>query len=251
MVRWGWIPAWLATFTVGIAGHGEAMAGPPDFNAESGLSPVRLGTEQRRAVGRAGGVVASHDGRRGVPSFIWAVKERSSATIASPRMAALAHAARHADGYALSAAALETLRVVHTHDTGRGGIVVRLRQDVGGVEIFHSDLRVMMKRNRDLVAISGRLHPEAKAALVGAPFVLGPDDALAAAVDDLFALSVLNTDFAESRVDGRYTRFLLLRGTTADKAGLEFSRPARVKRVLFPLGGHLGRVMKQLDPQPA
>ncbi len=239
MRRWAILPAFLSAFTLGMTGSGQAMAGPPDFNAEMGLSPVTLSAAQQRAAGKAGGVVRSFDAQRGVPSFVWAVSKRSAATVASPRMAALAHAARYADSYGLTPGALKTLRVVHSHDTGRGGIVVRLRQEVNGIEVFHSDLRVMMKRNRDLVALSGRLHPEATAALASAPFTLAPDDALASAFEDLFSVPVLNTSFSESSMDGRYTRFALLPGSKADKAGLEFARPARVKPVFFPLGDHL------------
>jgi len=239
MKRWGILPAFLSAFTMGMAGSRQAVAGPPDFNAEQGLSSVALGPTQHRAVGKAGGVVRSFDAQRGVPSFVWAVSKRSSATIASPRMAALAHAARFADAYGLSTGALETLRVIHTHDTGRDGIVVRLRHEIGGIEVFHSDLRVMMKRNRDLVALSGRMHPQATLALATAPFTLALDDALASAFEDLFAVPVLNTSFIESRIDGRYTRFALLPGSKADKAGLELTRPARVKPVFFPLGEQL------------
>src|SRR5262249_4101812 len=85
--------------------------------------------------------VASRHQRRGVPTFLWAIRGGAAApALASavagvgPEAAARAHLAAHAPRYGLTPDALSTAFVARVLDVGRGGIVVVFRQRVGGVE---------------------------------------------------------------------------------------------------------------------
>src|SRR6185369_3667730 len=50
---------------------------------------------------------------------------------------------------------VDNLELGHVHDTGRGGIIVTFRQRIAGVEVFQGELKVLMARNLELVALSG------------------------------------------------------------------------------------------------
>lgn len=81
------------------------------------------------------------------PAFRWSAGEEAPPG-ASAEQAALFHAARLGAGAGV--------RVAHVHDTGRGGIVVRLRLERDGVEILHGDLKLLLDRSHRLLAVSGR-----------------------------------------------------------------------------------------------
>ena len=133
---------------------------------------------------------------------------------ADPRPAALSaaaaarwHLAHHAARYGLDDDALATVETDLVHDTGRGAIVVRLRQRAGGLEVWPAHLAVVMRRDHALVAITGGLHPTPASA--PAAFALTADDAVAAALRDLATDATTLTE------------------------------PARVRPVRYPLAGRL------------
>src|SRR5688572_3772013 len=97
----------------------------------------------------AGGFVASTDANRGVPTFFWATKGQAKpAHLASATPAQLAghYIRENAKAYGLTEAAINTTFVQRVHDTGRGGIIVVLRQRINGVEVLSSDLKVLLNR---------------------------------------------------------------------------------------------------------
>src|SRR5262249_31333400 len=114
--------------------------------------------------GAQGGFVASADDRRQTPTFFWAERGKPlPAAIAGAGFERIArhHVQEHASLYGLSPAALATAKTALVHDTGRGGVIVVLRQRLGGVPVLHSDMKVLMDRTGALVAIGGSLHPDA------------------------------------------------------------------------------------------
>ena len=123
--------------------------------------------------------VSGKDERRGVPTFLWAIHGAaaplSPTALASltPEQAARAHLAAHAPRYGLTVAALSTAVVTRVLDVGRGGVIVVLRQRVGGVDLFHADVKVLMDRSLALVAIGGNLHAGAVPAPKTRGFALG------------------------------------------------------------------------------
>ena len=64
--------------------------------------------------------------------------------------------------FKLDNSAIAAARVAAVHDVGRGAIITRFNQSVGGVDIFRAELNVTMKRDLTPVAVSGGLAPSSK-----------------------------------------------------------------------------------------
>ena len=184
-------------------------------------------------------VVASMDAQRSVPTLLWEARRVGAALPAHPptaEAAARAHLARHAARYGLSGDALSTAEVVQIHDTGRGGIIVVLRQRIGGIEVFRHDVKIMMDRNLDLSAIGGNLHPDAVPHPKNAAFALSDVEALASAFGDLYDVRATVSDFAPAASSrAPYRHFDLVAGAAAHAAHVSFLGDARVKQVFYPL----------------
>ena len=188
--------------------------------------------------------VASTDARAGAPTFVWAARNVGQGIGRVPGMtaelAARSHLERHAALYGLTREAMATARVQQIHDTGRGGIIVVLRQAPGGVELFRNDVKVLLDRNLDLVAIGGNLHPAAVPSPKGAVFSRTAPEAIASALSDLHGLAVASGDLVrEKDGEGGYRRYALDSASSLAKKGFAFGMPARAKRVYFPLGDRL------------
>ncbi|WP_438013583.1 M36 family metallopeptidase [Sorangium sp. So ce315] len=201
-----------------------------------------------------GAVVASIDPQRGVPTFVWATSPEHrppAGTRSSAEAAARWYVQRYARLYNLPQAALDTAVVRHVHDTGRGGIVVTLGQDVDGVPVFRSELKVLMKRDLALVALAGNLHASAVALPPGAgslrpgskrsrAFSRSPVQAVVRAVRDAHRVDIKTADLRElPRAKGGYRYFDLTDTARSRLGGLRFTQPARVRKVFFPLPDRL------------
>src|SRR6266498_3166555 len=81
----------------------------------------------------------------GTPSFVWMGGATTSAEVA-----------------ALSAD-VSGAYVSEIHDIGRGPIIVRYRQRIDGIDVFRNELNVVMRRDNQVIAVSGHLadHPAA------------------------------------------------------------------------------------------
>jgi hypothetical protein len=131
------------------------------------------------------------DERYGVPSFVWAVRDpdagRAASTTArvTPEQAARGHLTRLASWYRLDGEDVRLARLRDVHDTGEGGIIVTLDQEVDGIEVFRDQAKVLMDRDLGLIAVSGYLPGRAEA---GPParrrFDIGAQDAIARALAD-------------------------------------------------------------------
>lgn len=165
-----------------------------------------------------------------MPSLLWAGPSEAPPR-GSAEQAARVHLERHRAHYGVSRAALAGAQHVYTRDTGRGGIVVALRQQIGGVEIFDNDLKVLLDRSHRLVAISGSPHPGGPATLTTSPAAMSA--AVVAALRDLYGAEMpapqVSADGAPPRAG--FASFVL---GPDDASGLRFRRPARVKPVYFP-----------------
>ncbi|AGP37953.1 M36 family metallopeptidase [Sorangium cellulosum] len=203
-----------------------------------------------------GAVVASTDPQRGVPTFVWATSPEQrppAATHSTAESAARWYVQRYARLYHLPQAALDTAVVRHVHDTGRGGILVTLGQDVDGIPVFRSELKVLMKRDLTLVALGGNLHASAVALPPGAgslrpgskrsrAFAGAPAQAVVRAVRDAHRIDIKTADLRDlGEAKGGYGLFDLADTAHArQRAGsLRFAQPARVRKVLFPLPDRL------------
>jgi large repetitive protein len=213
----------------------------PNFNAyfEAHAAPsVTKSRAPAQAAPSSRAYVASIDPRRGTPSFFWAPRGAApSAVVASgsPDVAAKRALAGYAELLGVARDVIESARVREVHDLGRGGIIVRLAQEIGGVEVFHGQANVLLDRAHRLVAASSALHPSAVRSQkrISEVFALSPADAVARAFQDLYEASLPAALLVEAGAKDRYTLIDAI-GPAGD---LQFSRPARVKKVYFPIPG--------------
>jgi Zn-dependent metalloprotease len=109
-----------------------------------------------RALGKVGEV----DTRFGVPTFVWSSR---TAPLAAPslvkgnasELAARDHLNALAALYHLNRADIASAQVRYIKDTGRGGIVVAFHQSIDGIDVFRDEVKVLMDRNKNLIATSG------------------------------------------------------------------------------------------------
>ncbi len=190
----------------------------------------------------AEGRVSSAEPRLGVPSFYWAARTRREGSSLkdmglNAEEAARRHLYAHAHLYRQSPGRLAEATLHRLHDTGRGAVIVSFRKEVAGVRVFRDELRVVMDRKLELVALSGYLPPHHEAGLRGEPlaFHLGHGTAVAAALTDLTGMGFESTDLDwDGRVVEGYHHFHLRAGDER-KGGLRFSQPARARAVYFTL----------------
>jgi len=218
----------LLTVCVGHVAHADDR---PSFDRSFELPPARaVAVRPERAA-----QIASLDQRTGAPSFVWGRGEPVPTSAAgSPAQAARHHARAYRDLFGLTSRALSTVTVSSVHDTGRGGIVVELTQELDGIPVIASGAKVLMRRDLSLVAIGGGLRADATSETAKrAQFALPHAGAVARALSDLYGASVPSSVLvtAQAQDEHGYVRF-----GAAPGRGFRFSDPARARRVFFPLG---------------
>lgn len=215
----------LLLVSLGFAATDAQARELPNFDLATAAAPVRpLPVPDGVAVARAPG--------RGAPSLLWTPLAAPAPASLSLEAAARLHLGRHAASYGVSKDALAGARMLYTHDTGRGGMIVALRQTAAGVDLFHADVKLLLDRSRRLVAIAGTPHPAALASQAPA-FARAPEDAIAAALRDLYGeLGAATVVATEARAGWRH--YALAQG-----GRVRFYEPARVRPVYFPLGDSL------------
>ncbi|MCU0685061.1 MAG: M36 family metallopeptidase [Polyangiaceae bacterium] len=189
--------------------------------------------------------ISTVDPTRGVPSFLWAARGAPEAYAlgATSERAAEAYLARYASLYGASAADVASARVQAVHDTGRGGIVVTVRQHVGDVEIYQSDVKLLLRRDQSLLAIAGTPLPSASYASAlkkrGDGFRLGQEQALARAFGDMFRLSIGAEAFVDAgRAQDAYRYYDVSPGALGAHQAAMRAQP-RVKQVYYAMPDRL------------
>lgn len=113
------------------------------------------------------GRVASTEDRLGVPTFFWAARSQGARSLAAQGLTAEQAARRHLFSYGplyrAQGAKLAEARLAGLHDTGVGAIIATFSGTHGGLRIFRDELKVVMTRELELVALSGYLTPQRKA----------------------------------------------------------------------------------------
>ncbi len=115
----------------------------------------------------------------GAPRFLWAASDTPHAPAEfarDPAGAAAWYVGKLAPVYEIDAKHVPA--AARVHDTGRGGIVVTMEREVGGVPVFGEELKVLLRRDLSLVAVGGNLRPDAE--LVGRKALAADDAALLA-----------------------------------------------------------------------
>jgi hypothetical protein len=195
-------------------------------------------------VAAAAGAVATSVDARGVPQFLWATSRQPAFPGATAETAARFHLGRFAHAQGLTPAALSSTEVANVHDMGAGGVITRLRQRVGGIDVYHGDVKVLMKKNLELVAISGRLHPTVvtgatEASRAGTPseryFRRTPAEALVGALNHRYGARLSAGQVVDLGPGHAQEQRLQL----AAGAPIAIAQQARTKRVYFPEGDRL------------
>jgi MYXO-CTERM domain-containing protein len=182
------------------------------------------------------GVVASALDRDQVPSFFWAADRRVPAATGgeeTPELTARAHLRRLAPAQRASGAAVDAARMVRLDDLGEGGLIAHFRQRVDDLEVYPGDVKVLMRRGGELVAVSGRLRVAAPSSRAG--FLLPEEEAVAIALGHLFDRPIVRGDVRESAgTAGAFRRFQLL-----NQQDVTLTDGAHVKRLYFAEGDRL------------
>ncbi|HMJ54346.1 MAG TPA: M36 family metallopeptidase [Polyangiaceae bacterium] len=182
-------------------------------------------------------IVASVDAVRNVPRFMWGVRDEVSPTVlanAAPEVAARAHLARHAATYGLSTQVVGDALIHDVHPLQGGASIVSFRQSVGGIEVYGVRQAVAMTADRQLVAMSGSLHP---GKLGSNKFVLSEGQALALALSDRIGSGFDESSFEAVGTRNGYAEYAFAAASHA--AGAHFVDNATVKKAYMPNGGTL------------
>ena len=184
----------------------------------------------------------SMDTRYDVPTMLWAERSAANPTTfanAAVRPSAESAARRHlglvADFYRLQSADVAAASLRYLHDTGTGGIIAAFTQQIGDVEVFRDEVKVLMDRDLALVAVSGYL-PSASL-LTRAPsqeFALSPEAAIATAFSD-FSGRPANAGslIAAGAGEAGYRFFDLGAAAAGLPEGVQPGGPVRVRRTYF------------------
>ena len=218
----------------GTAGHAAARPAPAGPAAPA---TPRAGAAQVKARLAAAGATASDVAPDGTPRLIWATAPRPAPVGASPEAAARAHLAAFAPAFGVPRAAIDALRLQRVHTLHGGARVAIFRPQVAGLEVYRGDVKVLMRADGSLVAISGAPRRDAvtSARMRAGAFRLTAADALAIALADHTGAPVTAGDVVARPADRHGDLRLDLRAG----APLALPRTARARRVLLAQGPRL------------
>ncbi len=218
----------------------------PDYDAlGSGRRPDRKPEAVQPSQGEIRAGTRLHvEERLGVPTFLWS-GERGRLASAAKRTpltapeAARLHLRQYAHLYRLDPADVEAARAARVHDTGRGGRIVSFTQEVDGVVVFRDEMKMILDKNDDLVAISGYLtRPEPRSRV----FRLAAQEVLASALEDLTEFPFAPHDLHPMRGrrdDPRGEQRVLLAPRAASDSGFSAAEPLRARKVWFRMSDGL------------
>jgi large repetitive protein len=242
---------------------GQSGSSAPAADATSTTrAPLSARAQARRAAVDAGlaqarTTLANYDARSAeaakgsaalrAPAFEWArptgASSASLRTGAAPRTAVeaarayLGLASGTAAARAAGSVADETV-VTAVHDLGRGPVVVQLKRQVDGLDVFGERTSVALNRKLEVVARSGAAPAAAKRASSPPAFALDARAAIAAALADVSGAAVVPADLVAAEAKQGYDR-ADLSASAAASLGARLVAPARARKVLFPLAGQL------------
>jgi len=223
-----------------VLGSGKASAGPGHYDAYGAAAPV---ARRNRTPGPALirlGVVASWDHQRGVPAFLWASRRHQPRLRKGCRdasAAALRYLAAYAPLYGLPDAVVRQAHVHRIHDTGRGAILVVLRQRIGALPVIRSEVKLLLDRHLTLVAIGGNLHAGAADPRLSGAWVSDVTEhrAVAAAFADLFGHGAAWIRAGATHRGWQRYAASAVSAVNAVTTGAPKAVTARVRPIYFPL----------------
>ncbi|MFI3155807.1 MAG: M36 family metallopeptidase [Methylococcaceae bacterium] len=176
-----------------------------------------------------------------IPSFLWATPDstnravRTASKISTPAVieqAARKHLSGYASIYQLGAMAQAQAKLQHVHPIGDNGYIVRLGQQLNGIEVFAQHMNLLLDRSLQLTAISGSLVPQVTNAK--ALFNWSAAQAIEAAFHDLHQEDLPAKQLKLYKQQGVYQWYAM---QTASPATVkhDLTKPVRIKKVFYPL----------------
>ena len=181
-------------------------------------------------VAAAGGVVASVDAN-GVPQFIWMSGAQAGPAGATHDGAAHWHLRRFASAFGVTPGEVDAASTVAVHTLNSGDVIVELRQQLAGLDVLGSEVKVLMRGDHQLVAISG--HPRTTAAAL-TRFERSREEALATALSERLGAPIPASSMDSVTMADGEQRFLI-----AAKLEPAHVRARSVRPVMFPVAGRL------------
>jgi hypothetical protein len=215
----------LCGIAVGSAVSCSSAPPPPE-----GPQPAQVQPTADQAAVSLGLAIDARD-ERGAPRLIRAIVPRRAVAGMTPEQAARDHLDALAPLWIQRGRASErsTLHVQRLHN---GASIVRVQQQVDGVDIHHGELRVLLDADGSLAAVSGTMRPDPGAVAFGST----ASAALEAALDALYGASRARPAVREgAELAGQVAL------TVAANPAFDV-RVARAKRELWPDGDQLVRV---------
>jgi len=197
----------------------RTLASPP-----AGASPAELAAA-------AGGLVVSADAR-GTPRLIVSTASAPGAASlrgATPEAAAREHLRRFLDAQRATPEALASAVKVGERAVGaKGARLVRFQQRAAGLDVLHGEVKVLLKADNALAAISGALRETSTAKAAASRFSLGAAQALARALADRFGVAVKPSELRPAGAGPGAWQLL----AAAPGAAVRLDEPAHARRVL-------------------
>ena len=216
-----------------LANHDAFFAAPNSLSNAS--LRIRAADLARNAPQRAG-LKSTVDAALGAATFLWAADGTAAASVGALSRPALAvarareYAGRQAALLGVSRAAIEAADARVVHDMAGGASIVRLRQTLGGVEVFNRQLNVMIGSGGEHIATSGYFAAQTS---TSSRHLLGAAQAVVSAVADAGG-SVLAAALKPTGRTGAYESFQKVAA-----GALNLSREPRARKVYFPLADRL------------
>jgi hypothetical protein len=236
--------------------------GPPNYDAfgASKKRPAAVADAQAQVETSEQQIGAGHivqvEPRLGVPTFLWASetgqgKARHMSSIQAQanidvEASAREHLGDYSSLYRLSASDVSEAQLVAVHDSGKGAVIAKFKQEVKGVEVFRDEINVIMNRDLQLVALSGYLTGDnTGAGLTAEDFKLQPGEALSKALEDLTGTTLDASAFQGTKSSAiqknasnlkNYNSYLLYNAPQGLAGKFSFAdEQSRVKKVMFHL----------------
>jgi hypothetical protein len=171
----------------------------------------------------------------GLPNFLWATQhpEVSQSLVLSIEGKAREYLNIYAGVYGYSADTLATARLRYIHDIGRGPIIAKFEQYIGGIQVYGNEMNVNMDRNTDLISLSGHLYPH-DVSLARPTFNIDMKGAIVVAFGDMEDEVISPLDLVKVEERGVYQYFNFNDGARIDGA-VRMGDPARIKQVWYAL----------------
>lgn len=225
--RWTW-PCLCTVASVALA---LSACSGGSGRSESTTAAAHDASPMPRSSARLDHEVLHRSPSTGLPSFARVALSAGQPPSQDPVMAARWVLSQLRQEYGLSEAALSAAEPTLVHDLGHGAVLVRMEQKVDGLEVYGRAVTLAFDSKRQPVAISGNLAPSIQRQ--GREFKQSEAEVVETALSQLVHGSVPAGTIASGPADGLY-RSVRTAPVRLGGQRLRPTRPARVKRVLYP-----------------